>query len=374
MSDVTIPTIDLDELKNPAGPSSDVVDAIRVGFGRFGLLYVANHGVSDTTALYDLFSAFTGRSDQDKRRFHRADLWYQRGYTPPNTEKAVVASGQPDFKECWFAAPHEMDSATVARFPEICCPNIWPDDRASGDGATFDSTHFAELYLRLGRELHEAGLALLRGTALALGLAHTTFDPFCEGAPHVFRLLKYLPLNAEQIAAKVLWGEEHTDFNLVTLLPGGRFHGPDGKVADPPDANSGLYLRTRPDAVHPEGIRVRGTAPKGCLVAQVGQMLEILTGGELVATPHVVTSPLVPGWSRFSAAHFIHVHPERVLFPLPQFQSIEITENYRPPVLAGTYSMKTLVDIGLAPPSALSALGYRHYRRLASIREKEGSR
>lgn len=360
--------MDLAELASSSRPPSQAtLEALRVGFGKFGLVYVANHGVSDMSKLYDMFSTFTERDEADKRKFHRADLWYQRGYTPPNTEKAVIASGQPDFKECWFAAPVPVDDATVSRFPEICCPNLWPDDGMTGapEGA------FADAYVRLGNELHTAGMALLRGTALALGLPAETFDELGRGAPHVFRLLKYLPLDQKQIADKVLWGEEHTDFNLVTLLPGGRFHTPAGAVAPPPDAHSGLYLRTRPDAEHPEGQRVRGTAPKGCIVAQVGQMLEILTGGTLIATPHVVTAPLEPGWSRFSAAHFIHVHPEKVLFPLERFQTDEAVEGYRPPVLAGSYAVKTLVDIGLAPPSALESFGYRHYRRLASIRAKE---
>jgi len=44
---------------------------------------------------------------------------------------------------------------------------------------------------------------------------------------------------------------------------------------------------------------------------------------------------------------------------------------YAPPVLAGTYAIKTLVDIGLAPPEALQKLGYRHYGRLAEIHAAE---
>ena len=144
-------------------------------------------------------------------------------------------------------------------------------------------------------------------------------------------------------------------------------------MSPPPDAGSGLYLRTRPTPEHPEGLLVRGSAPKGCIVAQVGQALEILTGGELVATPHVVTAPRTPGWSRFSAAHFVHAHTRAVLTPLPKFRSKKTLAAYSPPVLAGTYSIKTLVDIGLAPPSAIGALGYRHYDRLASMRSLEPS-
>jgi isopenicillin N synthase-like dioxygenase len=103
-------------------------------------------------------------------------------------------------------------------------------------------------------------------------------------------------------------------------------------------------------------------------VVQVGQQLEILTGGTFLATPHVVTAPSTPGFSRLSAAHFVHMHSHQRVFPLPPFQSPEALAAYSPPVLAGTYSIKTLVDIGLAPPSAIDKLGYRQYDRLAALR------
>lgn len=357
---LSIPTVDLADLDRPDAREA-ALEAIRVGFGTYGLVYVKSHGVSNVSPLFDRFQSFCARSTEEKQQYNRNDLWYQRGWTPPNTEKAVVASGQPDFKECWFAAPEPMDAELKAQFPEICCDNVWPS--APDD--------FSEDYVARGRELHRAGLALLRGAALALGLPETQFTSVAEGGAHVFRLLRYLPLTAEQTKQKILWGEEHTDFNLLTLLPGGRFQDPSGAPAKAPDDGSGLYLRTRPSAEHPEGQLVRGTAPAGCIVAQVGQMLEILTGGTFLATPHVITPPHTPGWSRMSAAHFVHVHPHTMLFPLPAFRDARAIEAYSPPVLAGTYAIKTLVDIGLAPPSALSKLGYRHYDRLASIRAAE---
>lgn len=357
--DATIPTVDLADLRS-SDPEAKrrASEAILEGFGRYGLVYVRTHGVSDAGHLYDRFLDFCARPDAEKQPYNRGDLWYQRGWTPPNTEKAVVASGQPDFKECWFAAPIPIDPSTAEEFPEIACANVWPD----GDAG------FAEEYTKIGAELHEAGLALLRGAALALGLEESALVKGCEGGPHVFRLLRYLPLTQQQIDDKVLWGEEHTDFNLLTLLPGGRFHAPDGKVAKAPDDRSGLYLRTRPTPEHPEGRMLRGSAPPGCIVAQVGQQLEILSGGAFLATPHVITAPGVPGWSRVSGAHFVHLHSREVLSPLPPFRTPEALRAYSPPVLAGTYGIKTLVDIGLAPPSAIDKLGYRHYDRLASLR------
>jgi isopenicillin N synthase-like dioxygenase len=364
MQSPSIPTVDLADLtSSDAAARERACSAIREGFGVYGLVYVKSHGVSDTTSLYDRFQALCARSNAEKERYNRGDLWYQRGWTPPNTEKAVVASGQPDFKECWFAAPMATDPEMAAQYPELFPENVWP----SGDD------EYPELYLRTGRELHAAGLALLRGCALALGLGEDALTGACEGGAHVFRMLRYLPLSSEQTKQKILWGEEHTDFNLLTLLPGGRFHAPDGSVAKAPDDGSGLYLRTRPTAEHPEGQLVRGTAPAGCIVAQVGQQLEILTGGTFLATPHVITAPHTPGWSRLSAAHFVHLHANQVVFPLPPFRTAETVKAYSPPVLAGTYSIKTLVDIGLAPPSALNKLGYRHYDRLATIRQAESS-
>jgi len=363
MTELAIPTIDLEDLKDPARLPL-ALDAVRVGFGTYGLVYVKGHGVDDISRLYDRFVEVCAQPRSVKERYNRGDLWYQRGWTPPETEKAVVASGQPDFKECWFAAPEDGDPESKALYPEIFADNVWPDEVPD----------FAAGYLKAGRELHAAGLKLLEAAALALELAPQTLSATTRGGAHVFRMLRYLPLSEAQTKQNILWGEEHTDFNLLTLLPGGRFHAPDGAIAKAPDDGSGLYLRTRPSPEHPEGIKVRGTAPAGCIVAQVGQMLEILTGGTFLATPHVITAPHTPGWSRLSAAHFVHVHPATTLFPLPAFRTPETVQAYRPPVLAGTYAIKTLVDIGLAPPSAIERLGYRHYDRLGAIRATEAGR
>lgn len=363
-ADLSIPTLDLaDVTSTDPAARARAGAALREAFGTFGLVYVKGHGVPEVSALYERFLAFCAREASFKERYNRPDIWYQRGWTPPDTEKAVVASGQPDFKECWFAAPEPLDPELALQYPEVYADNIWPEGEAD----------FEARYLELGHAIHRAGMTLLLAAARSLDLPDDTFTAMCEGGPHVLRLLRYLPLSDAQVAAKVLWGEEHTDFNLLTLLPGGRFHDPSGQPSSPPDATSGLYLRTRPTAEHPDGQLVRGKAPPGCLVAQVGQQLEILTGGTFLATPHVVTAPRTPAWSRVSAAHFIHVHSHTKLFPLPPFVSPETVTGYGPPVLAGTYAIKTLVDIGLAPPAAIHKLGYRHYDRLATIRERESA-
>ena len=361
MSDDAVPIVDLEDLASHNAQRQDrAAYALKHAFGEYGLVYVKGHGIEPGALdrFYDAFLGFTARPEAEKQKFARPDIWYQRGWTPPNTEKAVASDGQPDFKECYFAAPEPLDPIARVQYPQIYAENVWPEGE----------TAFRDGLLDLGHALHEAGLRLLRGCALALGLPPYRFEEMVYGGPHVTRALRYLPLRAHEVGTGILWGEEHTDFNLLTLLPGGRFFDPDGTWCKKPDEASGLFLRTRASERDPKGRMVAGTAPAGCLVAQVGQQLEILTGGCFLATPHVIRAPATPGYSRTAVAHFIHAHSMAVLFPLEPFRSDAVLEAYSPPVLAGTYGTKTLVDIGLAPTSALDSLGYRHYDRLSHQR------
>jgi len=362
-----IPVVDLADLASPRLPDqSRAAEAIKVGFGHYGLVYIRNHGI-DTDQLegfYDLLREFCARPTREKEKLSKPGIWYQRGWTPPNTERAVVAGGQPDFKECYFAAPEPLDEVAAVQYPEIYADNVWPDN----------AEDFRQNYLEIGHQIHEIGLALLRGCARALGLEPYRFEAGVYGGPHVTRTLNYLPVTQAQLDANVLWGEEHTDFNLLTLLPGGRFFDPEGAMCGRPDDAAGLYLRTRATEAHPQGQQVQGTPPKGCMVAQVGQQLEIVTGGTFLATPHVIKAPRTPGYSRTSMAHFIHLHAHQILFPYEPFRTEEAIRAYSPPVLAGTYGLKTLLDIGLAPEDTLDQLGYRHYDRLATFRAEETER
>lgn len=359
---MSIPVVSLADLTS-ADPDvqASVADAIRLAFGTYGLIYIREHAIErqDVLDTYAEYRSVLDRPVSEKATWGGANIWYQRGWTPPNTEQAVVAGGQPDFKECFFCSPIELDPTCRNAWPEVYAENVWPDD----------APEFKAGMMGLGQQIHTIGLALLGGCERALGLASGELTERCVGAPHVTRLLKYLELRSDQVDTGILWGEEHTDFNLLTLLPGGSFYR-EGLEAAPEDGG-GLYLRTRPTADHPNGEMVRGKPPEGCIVAQVGQQLEMLTAGRFTATPHVITAPSEPGWTRCSMAHFIHLHGRELVEPLVPFRSDEAATSYLPPVLAGTYAHKTLVDIGLAPPESLDVLGYRHYGRLSEFRAED---
>jgi isopenicillin N synthase-like dioxygenase len=361
---MSIPVISLRDLASSSADSKREAAASLVqGLAEYGLAYVRDHSVSsdDVARMYGAFRELTDRKTSDKERLARPDLWFQRGWTPPNTEVAVAAGGQPDFKECYFAAPYPCSESRERMFPKLYPANIWPEPPVPD---------FQESLLAVGKALHETGLALLRGCAAGLGIPEETFTELVAEGAHVTRVLKYLALTPEQVNAKVLWGEEHTDFNLLTLLPGGVFYNPKGVRAPKPDDKSGLFLRTRATPDAPQGTQVRGTGPEGCITVQVGQELEILTGGRLHATPHVITAPGVSNWTRLSSAHFVHCDAAATLYPLAPFRTSQSEQAYGPPVLAGTYATKTLMDIGLAPKTEIDTFGYRHYDRLDEQRKK----
>ncbi|MCA9573622.1 MAG: isopenicillin N synthase family oxygenase, partial [Myxococcales bacterium] len=182
-----IPVVDLGELSShDQSVHAHAAAALERAFGEFGLVYVRAHGIDPATLdlFYDRFGAFCDLPLETKQRYGRPEIWFQRGWTPPNTERAVIAGGQPDFKECWFAAPEPLDPVAKAQYPEVYADNIWPD----GD------PDFERAMLAVGHQLHRIGLALLRGCAARLQLAPYAFEALTDGGPHVTRALKYLAL------------------------------------------------------------------------------------------------------------------------------------------------------------------------------------
>lgn len=380
MSTQDLPVVDVDDVTSgdPAKVAR-AVDALRVGFGHYGLVcikgidkfYPNKDGKKSTFDLYDQYCEVLNRPAEELRSYGGPDIWFQRGYTPPNTEVGVASGGKPDLKECWFAqCGDSMDERCKKWYPELYRENIWPKNADA----------FKDSYTACGTALHDIGHMLLELSEQALEVPKGSFTEKARGGCHLSRVLRYVELDDELAAQSakgdINWGEEHTDMNLITVLPGGAFYQkgdrqPNGTA--PPGGGAGLYLRARPTKEHPAGQKVKGTPPPGCYIAQVGQMLEVLSGGAFIATPHHIVAPTVSGWSRCSMAHFIHLRSDSIMSPVPGCKGAEATadEMYAPPVLAGTYVLKTLVDIGLAGAETLNKLGYRNYDLLNKQRSLE---
>lgn len=96
------------------------------------------------------------------------------------------------------------------------------------------------------------------------------------------RLLHYYP-SAASSHADSLCGT-HLDHSLLTGLCSAMYLNAAGEPVPPPSPDAGLYIFPRGG-----GDAVQVKIPADCLAFQMGEALELLTGGKLAATPHFVS-------------------------------------------------------------------------------------
>jgi isopenicillin N synthase-like dioxygenase len=147
--------------------------------------------------------------------------------------------------------------------------------------------------------------AVLRGVALSLGLPAGSFEQSYTADPTVlFRIFHYPPQPPDDDEG---WGVgEHTDYGLLTLLL--------------QDDNGGLQVRT------PEGWIDAPPVP-GTFVANIGDMLDRLTGGWYRSTPHRVRNR--SGNERLSFPFFFDPDFTAEVPPLPGRARVDATGHPR---------------------------------------------
>lgn len=127
----------------------------------------------------------------------------------------------------------------------------------------------------------------------------------------LLRILRYPPVTDAKPGE--VRAAEHTDINMITVLP----------VATAP----GLQVKTL------DGRWIDVPYVPGSVVVNVGEMLEVASGGYYRATPHrVVTPPGEEANERYSMPFFAHPHPDYEL---------------RPGLTARAALQKRLVELGL---------------------------
>ena len=254
---MSLPVIDMSALfgRDPAARLT-VAAAIAAACEDDGFFYVVGHGVApgvlqrleaEARTFFDLPTA----QKQTIAMAHGGVAW--RGWFPLGGE---LTSGRPDNKEGLYLGEElgEADPRVAAGWP-LHGANLWPDAAPGlrpAVEAFFDAAS-------------AAAEALMQGVSLALGLDDQFFARECLQRPtRLFRIFSYPPTPPEQ------WGvAEHTDYGLLTLLA--------------QDDAGGLEVRAR------AGWRTAPPIP-GALVCNIGDMLERLTGGRFVSTPHRVVN------------------------------------------------------------------------------------
>lgn len=291
-----VPTVDIAALLAGADATVDerrrIGDSIVAACEEPGVFRVVGHGVDPAlrTALDRSAREFFSLDPAEKAQIAMplaGAAW--RGWFPLGAE---LTSGAPDAKEgIYFGSELPPEDPRVIAGVPLHGPNLFPDRPAD----------LRPLVLAWMDAVVAVGRAVLAGIALGLGLHEDHFDAWCSEPTVLFRIFHYRsgwPQPAGggpgPSGGTPAWGVgEHTDYGLLTLLAQDDVGGLEVRIGD-------RWVPVPPLA--------------DALVCNLGDMLERLSCGRFVATPHRVTPPHT---DRISMPLFLDPGWDVVVEPLP---------------------------------------------------------
>ena len=280
---MTLPVIDITPLRGDADAAARlaVAGAIRDASESAGFFHVVGHGIEPEVLdrLQVEARRFFDLPEAEKRKIEMARggiAW--RGWFPLRGE---LTSGRPDNKEGLYLGEElGADDPRVAAGWPMHGANLWPDalpELRPAVTAFFDGAR-------------DAAAAVMEGVSLSLGLDAQYFArAYLKRPTLLFRIFQYPPTPRSE------WGVgEHTDYGLLTLLA--------------QDEIGGLEVKTRDGWIDVPPL-------PGALVCNIGDMLERLTGGRFVSTPHRVVNR--SDRTRLSFPFFYDPDFEAIMTPAP---------------------------------------------------------
>ncbi|KAL4853898.1 hypothetical protein ACK3TF_005139 [Chlorella vulgaris] len=221
--------------------------------------------------------------------------------------RETLEGGQPDTRKgSFYANPLHDDpvpghSDLQRRYPAYCAPNLWPhDDLPQLEGAV----------KALGQLIIEVGLLLARHCDMYCstrgGYPPRLHDILQQSPCPKARLLHYFAPVSETSgsgrAPSQQWCGWHTDHGSLTGLCSALYLDAAGQPTACPDPQAGLHVRDRSGNVTQVAI------PADSIGFQIGEAMQIQSGGLLRGTPHCVVAPrqdLSAGVSRNTFAVFM---------------------------------------------------------------------
>lgn len=270
-----IPLIDISRGENAA---DDIERASR----DIGFMYVSGHGIPQKTVdrVRSAISAYFAQPLSVKLR-DRISRDNYRGYIPLGFFSANTGHGTADSYE-GYKLHHDVAAGDpIVAECDLYGPNKWPEQPQG----------FRECLSDYWRECDRVAQTLLRAYALILGVAPDRFLALFDKPLTNMTLLHY-PAQADNPDRFGI--HPHKDTDVLTIVP--------------PDPVGGLMIRCRS-----EDGWIPAEPPGDALTVNIGDLLELWSGGHFVSTPHKVVNR--SGKARYSFPFFVVPRFDTVVEP-----------------------------------------------------------
>lgn len=236
-----------------------------------GFFYLVGHGVpaAQIDEVLALARTFFALPLDTKNEISQLKSPQFRGYSRVGGE---LTNGKVDWREQIDIGPQRPTIDGATGYWRLQGPNLWPADPA-GFRAAFENWDAS---------LSRVGLRLLRHWAVSLGAAEDTFDAAFADKPATLIKVVHYP-GRDDYAQGV---GAHKDSGVLTLL-----------LLEPD--STGLQVELA------DGQWLDVPPLDGAFVVNIGELLEVATGGYLRATQHRVLTPR-PGTDRVSIPYFVN--------------------------------------------------------------------
>lgn len=296
-----IPTIDISPLTDRAHPAYDATaQQIVEACTGIGFLSITGTGVSQDTVDQVRSSARAIFDIEESSKWDQAITRENyRGYIPMGFFTPNDGSGKADKYEGYKLHYEVPEDAQVRKDCALYGPNLWPKEVSGA----------RDIILGYWAQLDRVADMLLGALEVGLDLESDVLrDAFREPMTNM-TLLHYPPQAPDEGGYGI---HPHKDTDALTIIA--------------PDPVGGLEVQTR------DGGWITPDCPPGGFVVNIGDMLELWSGGRLKSTPHRVVNR--SGKERYSFPYFAvprhDVVVEPLLYPLPGFD--------RPAVHCGHWS------------------------------------
>jgi isopenicillin N synthase-like dioxygenase len=271
----SLPILDLSRLDASAEEAARFRSELREVTHDVGFFYLVGHGV-DSELIDEILAEsrrFFELHVEQKLEIENVHSPQFRGYTRVGGE---LTHGDVDWREQIDIGVERAavePGPGVPDFWRLEGPNLWPTALPE----------LQDVVVRWNEQLSDVALRLMRAWAVSLGSPEDVFDQALAGKP--FSLTKIVRYPGESGPTPKQGVGAHRDGGVLTLL-----------LVEP--GKGGLQ-------VEHDGDWIEAPSVPGAFVVNIGEMLELATGGYLKATLHRVISPQL-GSDRISIPFFFN--------------------------------------------------------------------